>query len=184
MSPTFTSGKLKSMLEPIESIADNTIDYIAELAQKKPELDLKNILKGFTLDSISKVAFGLETKAYKRESAEFSKMAYSVIDGFKTEGWINTIFFNILALFPELTKNMNIWPESAAKIRQMTQDIMNTRDQRNIKTGDFVDRLREFKKIAQPPITESQIEAQGIIFLTAGYETTANTLGKTMYIKC
>ena len=186
MSPTFTSGRLKSMLEPIEGIADNTIDYIAELVQKKPELDLKSILQGFTLDSIARVAFGLETKAYKGENADFSKMAFDVFEDFKTEGWTNTIFFNIIAQFPELTKNISIWPESAIKIRTMTRDIMNTRDEKNIKIGDFVDLLREFKKVAQAPITEGQIEAQGMVFLTAGFETTATTLGKKIvfFILC
>ena len=32
LTPTFTSGKLKGMLDPIEEIADDTIDMLARAA--------------------------------------------------------------------------------------------------------------------------------------------------------
>ena len=58
---------------------------------------------------------------------------------------------------------------------------MDERDEKNIKVGDFVDRLWDFKKVATLPITEGMIEAQGMIFVLAGFDTTANTLGSLIY---
>ena len=58
---------------------------------------------------------------------------------------------------------------------------MDQRDEKDIKIADFVDRLREFKKVASHPITDEMIEAQGMVFLLAGFETTANTLGSLIY---
>ena len=38
-------------------------------------------------------------------------------------------------------------------------------------------RLKEFKRVAKLPINGDMVDAQGMVFLTAGFETTANTLG-------
>ena len=125
-----------------------------------------------------KVAFGLDTNVRKGQDMEFFNIARDVFEGFKCEDWFNTFFFNLLALFPGLVAKLGIWPESAVKIKKMTQDVMAERDRKNITVGDFVDRLREFKRTSEAPITASMIDAQGMIFLTAGFETTANTIGK------
>ena len=130
------------------------------------------------MDSISKVAFGLDTNVRRGQDMEFYNIAKDVFDAFKTDTWGNVFFFNIIALFPEIVPKLGIWPESAVKIRSMTQKIMAERDEKNIHVGDFVDRLREFKKVAALPITPDMIDAQGMVFLTAGFETTANTMGK------
>ena len=125
-----------------------------------------------------KVAFGLDTNVRKGQDMEFFNIAKDVLEGFSCETWTNTFFFNLLALFPGLVAKTGIWPESALKIKKMTQDVMAERDRKNITVGDFLDRLREFKQTPEHPITAGMIDAQGMIFLTAGFETTANTIGK------
>ena len=54
--------------------------------------------------------------------------------------------------------------------------------------GDFIDRLRmmihKIKDSGQTTLdglTEEMVVAQGIVFLAAGFETTANTLGSLTY---
>ena len=127
---------------------------------------------------VLKVAFGLDTNVHKGQDMEFFNIAKDVFESFKCDNWTNTFFFNLLALFPGLVAKLGIWPESAMKIRKMTQDVMAERDRKNITVGDFVDRLREFKRTSEPPITAGMIDAQSMVFLTAGFETTANTMGK------
>ena len=50
LSPTFTTGKLKFMLHPIEGIADSTVAFIEKKAKENPEMDFKPIIQGFALD--------------------------------------------------------------------------------------------------------------------------------------
>ena len=169
------------MLVPIEGIADKSLAFMGEQVKKDQEIDLKPLVQGFALDSISKVAFGMETNCHRYEDKEFFDIARQVFEQFTTHTWTNTFLFNFLMLFPELLKKMGFWPEAAIKIRNMTKDIMQQRDEKNISVGDFVDRLREFKKVAQAPITSEMIEAQGMVFLTAGFETTSNTIGALLY---
>merc|ERR1719414_611771 len=84
--------------------------------------------------------------------------------------------FNLFFMFPGIAKYMPIWPESALKIAKMGKEIMVEREKNNIHTGDFVDRLMEYKKSFEPPITSEMIDSQSMVFLTAGFETTANTM--------
>nr|AKH03527.1 cytochrome P450 3027F2 [Paracyclopina nana] len=182
LSPTFTTGKMKSMLEPMEAIAERTVDYIEEKVKNNSTIDVKPILQGFTLDTIAKCAFGLETKAYKGEDDQFAKTAYDVFNQFRADTWTNVLFFNIVSHFPVISRFFNLWPESAMKIREMTTQIMNERDKNNVEVGDFIDRLREHKANVEPPVTPPMIDAQGIVFLTAGFETTATTLGHMCYL--
>ena len=46
LSPTFTSGKLKGMLEPIGGIADKAIDHWEDLAKQNPVQDVKKLIEG------------------------------------------------------------------------------------------------------------------------------------------
>ena len=126
------------MLAPIDNIADRTIEHISKQIENTPELNLKPIVQGFTLDSISKVAFGIETNVHRGENKEFANQVYQIIEQFS--GWGFTIFFNIFNLFPEVAAKLGFWPESAVKIRKMTHDLIADREAKNIEVGDFVDR--------------------------------------------
>lgn len=182
LSPSFTAGKLKSMMLPITKIADNVIEVIEEKSKITPEMDLKPIICGFTLDVISNVAFGLSTNVHKGEDKEFSKMANDVFQIFESKTWGGMLFQNFFTHFPDVLEKFGFVIESAGKLRQMTHDLIEHRNENNTPIkGDFIDRLREFKKDAKHPVTDEMIDAQGIIFLTAGFETTANTIGSFFY---
>ena len=180
LTPTFTSGKLKGMLDPIEEIADDTVDHLTEKAKENPEMDLKPTLQGFTLDSITRVGFGMNTKCRRGEDQEFSTIAFDIFDQFIPKNAIMTSFFHLFMLFPGIAKYIPLWSESAQKIAKMGKDIMIEREKNDIHTGDFVDRLMEYKKVMEAPITSEMIDAQSMVFLTAGFETTANTLTSMM----
>ncbi len=46
LSPTFSSGKLKGMLEPMSGVADRMMDHIDSLVPKNPVVDLKDVFQG------------------------------------------------------------------------------------------------------------------------------------------
>ena len=180
LTPTFTSGKLKGMLDPIEEIADDAIDLLTEKAKDNPEMDLKPILQGFALDSISRVAFGMNTKCRRGNDQEISSLAFDVFDQVLPKNAFLSSMFHLFLLFPGIAKFISLWPEPALKIAKMAKDIMTEREKKDIHMGDFVDRLMEYKKVMEPPITSEMIDAQSMVFLTAGFETTANTLTSIM----
>ena len=181
LSPTFTSGKIKSMVEPMEGIADSTLNYITKKAKEDPEIEFKSIMQGFSLDCITKVAFGMETNCHLGEDKALFELSKGILKDFFIKTYPMAFLWNFFFHFPELIKHVGFWPEGAVQIRKMTKDIINERDEKNVQVGDFVDRLRGFKKVAVAPITDEMIEAQGMVFLLAGFETTASTLSSLIY---
>ena len=147
MSPTFTSGRLKSMMTPIENLADSTLEFIAQKAKGNPEIDLKPMMQYFSIDVICKVAFGLDTKCRTEEDPDMHKLFTSIMEDFKFDTYPKATIWAILSHFPELLSKLGFWPASMLKMRTMTKDIMTEREQKNIKIGDFVDRLMEYKKL-------------------------------------
>jgi cytochrome P450 family 6 len=57
LTPTFTSGKLKSMLEPIEETVDNLIKHLVTLADQNTSINVKPIYQTFSLETIGKKHF-------------------------------------------------------------------------------------------------------------------------------
>ena len=179
LTPTFTSGKLKGMLSPILSITDNVIDHLK--SQISQEVNLKPIIRGFTVDSISRVAFGMHTKTYLGQDKDFMRSAESTTTAFTTYTWTSAFWYNVMGHLPFLAAFTGFFDDESVKLRTMTNDIMKERDLKNLHVGDFVDRLREFKRNVKPPITEGMIDAQGMIFILGGFETTSTTIGSLMY---
>ena len=170
----------KGMLEPIEGIAEDTIDHLVDKVKTQPEMDMKPILQGFALDSISRVAFGMNTNCRRGNDQDFSTIAFGVFDQFIPKTAFHAFVFHMVFLFPGLVKYVPFWSASALKISKMAKNIMTEREEKDIHMGDFVDRLMEYKKVMEPPITSEMIDAQSMVFLTAGFETTANTLTSIM----
>ena len=183
MSPTFTTGRLKSMVEPMTGLADRTIDFLANQVEKNPgKINVKPILQGYTLDTIAKVGFGIDISSYKGENSEFMKNAQAVFEGIKIGSFGMAMFWNIFEHFPIISKWLPLWPPEGFKLRDITHNAIEARIKNNVEYGDFIDRLKAHKANLEPPLTPAMIDAQGMIFLTAGYETTANTLGHMIYL--
>ena len=74
-------------------------------------------------------------------------------------------------------------------INDTTASVIKKRDDLKMEDqGDFIDKLRmmihkirESGQAKLDGVNEEMVIAQGIIFLTAGFETTANTLGTLTY---
>ena len=75
-------------------------------------------------------------------------------------------------------------------INSTTKSVIQKRDDIKLEDqGDFVDRLRMMihkirasGQVSMDGLNEELVVAQGIIFLAAGFETTANTMGSLTYI--
>jgi cytochrome P450 len=69
------------------------------------------------------------------------------------------------------------------KIYNLKMDIVGETDLRRtkIEVGDFVDRLKEILDHLEEPLTPDMIYAQGVLFFSAGFETTSNALSTFAY---
>jgi len=60
LSPTFSSGKIKGMLELISGAVDNMIDHLETVTQDNPAVMVKNTFQSMALDVIAKVRKKME----------------------------------------------------------------------------------------------------------------------------
>ena len=134
LSPTFTTGKLKSMIDPIDEIADSLVADLKVKAKGNSELNMKPILQGFTMDAICKVAFSMATNCHKGEDQEIMKLAIDSLSGFIPKSYVEDFFFLLFFHLPELMPG-GFWPESALKLSKISKDVMAQRDQNNIHIG-------------------------------------------------
>ena len=68
LSPTFTTGKLKAMLEPITEVADKSMKHLDNLVEKNEPIAMKNFFQGYALNTICRCAFSIDTNAHKGTS--------------------------------------------------------------------------------------------------------------------
>eukprot|EP00094_Tigriopus_californicus_P011152 TCALIF_10762-PA protein Name:"Similar to Cyp6a8 Cytochrome P450 6a8 (Drosophila melanogaster)" AED:0.09 eAED:0.25 QI:14/0.25/0.2/1/1/0.8/5/0/459 len=165
MSPTFSSGKLKGMMEPISGIS------------------------AFTLETISQSAFGFKSNAFYTKDSELLKHGVEAFSSFVTDSLPKSLEYVVLLHFPALFSYISIFPPAYYKLYDVTTNIMKQRSDQGIKKKDFLARLQELlEEIKNNPdgevgkyLTEEHVTAQGAIFFLAGFETTANTLSTLCY---
>lgn len=179
LSPTFSSGKLKNMLSPMDSLSDRMISVLEERRRKNDGVvNVSEMLQCFALEVISKCAFGIETDLYKNpDQNELVKQGREAFVGFRIKDWTETILNHLFFMFPGLEKLIPIFPPAYDKLYDITTDIMKDRETNGL--GDeFISRLIEIKNslAKDSNLTKDMITSQGIVFFIAGYETTSNTM--------
>lgn len=82
LSPTFTSGKLKSMYPIIRDCAKTLQDYLTKNTQngKRYEFDARDLFARFTTNIISSVAFGIENDSINDRENIFRKMGAKIFE--------------------------------------------------------------------------------------------------------
>ena len=181
LSPTFTSGKLKSMLEPMDAVVDNLLKHLDQEVAKNPVVRIKSIFQNFSLDTISVCAFGIGVNSFEHEESQILKWGKDMFSVILSKSWVDSLFIFIVQHFTFLTKFMNIYPESYDKLYLVTKQIMEERTSKNIEKEDFIGKLNRIMKNPEPPLTPEIIIAQGVIFFAAGFETTSSTLSTFSY---
>lgn len=82
LTPAFTTGKLKTMMETISDHSDKLAEKIKVSSDISESVELKDILARFTCDVIGNVAFGIECNSLDKQDSDFFKMAVKSMDSF------------------------------------------------------------------------------------------------------
>jgi len=198
LSPVFTSGKLKGMVAPINQVVDRLMAHLnhqSNLADGNVfQIEAKPMYQATTMEAIMRIAFGIEGDFVQREKIDTESQLYKkAVESMSIapSSTIEDCFWNLFQLVPALTQLvLGQFIASIKVINAMTQNVMNVREKsQEEKAGDFIDKLVEMaKEVRQSEggqlhgANESLVVAQGGIFLLAGFETTANTLGSLTYM--
>ena len=84
------------------SINSLYINIITEVIDRNILNIFPNFLKGYSIDTICRCAFGIETNAYEDSEHQLIKQGRAIIQGFQVTNWMDTIGFLLFYLFPGL----------------------------------------------------------------------------------
>ena len=190
ITPTFSSGKLKSMFPLIIAAIDTMIERID--ASSKTSFDIKDLFARASMDIIGRCAFAVETS----KNDEFFHHARNV---FKFKFWKM-----IIARFsPDfLKRRLTLAPvEHTIFLAELAQSILNMR-RSMMRQGQQVNHYSDFMQLMidaslQEPngdntsskssecetkrLTDEEIVSNSVLFLLAGFETTASAMTYIAY---
>lgn len=143
MSPTFTSGKMRTMFPLICEKADTLVSFLLKESVKHPHVDMKEKSGRFTMDTIASCAFGIECNSIENDDAEFPKKANVF---FNLTFWQIMKFIFVLS-FPKLYRVLKL-RLNASEVDFFTDVVRQTiaLREKGQKRGDFLDLMLEARK--------------------------------------
>ena len=164
ITPTFTSGKIKSMFGTIVDITDRLVKTIQKETKETGQLEIKDVLSRFTTDVIGSTAFGIECNSLEDRSTKFYEMGLKAFSNF------NFFKRTILAINKNLGKMLHI-KTTNKKVADFYLDVVGKtvkyrNENPNLQRNDFLNLLLKLK--GSEALSFNQIAAQSVIFFQAG----------------
>ena len=184
LTPVFTSGKIKGMMQHVDGVVENMINHLHKNVATKPIVDMRPIFKYLTMDVISKCAFGIDLNCFNDPNNPMLVNAINAFLDLQARDIKTSLKRNFEFTLHGLDKLIDLpMPVTFQNLWKITKKIQTSRSNERAFKGDFIDRLEELKTelTKHGQVSEDQITAQGIIFFAAGFDTSANTLAALSY---
>ena len=206
-SPTFSSGKLKKMFKMIDSCCEAVLNKLDDISVNGNEVDLKWLFGSYTMNVIAKCAFATDTNALEDRNNPFVVWAHKVVN---VPLWRQIIFLLMPGPLLDYLNFTIAVPGGFEFFKDVAQHVLNERksDPNSNKYNDFLQLMVDAERTedsaleemsqtneelianrkafklnsnASKKLTEDEIIPNIVIFLLAGYETTASLLSFSSY---
>ena len=181
LTPTFTSGKMRTMFPIVVSCAEKLVEVTRESLDEA--LDVKEILGHFTTDVIGSCAFGLNCESFGDDESKFREYGRRVFESSKRR-ILRTIF---CMTFPELALFLNV----AIIPREISEFFINVikqtvkhREETRVDREDFLKILMEMREGdggGGEGLSVEEMAAQAFVFFLAGFETSSTTMAFCLF---
>uniref|UniRef100_A0A914VHG7 Cytochrome P450 n=1 Tax=Plectus sambesii TaxID=2011161 RepID=A0A914VHG7_9BILA len=192
VSPTFSSGKMKSMFSTVESTISIFMENMAEHAESGKSFDIYDEFQALTLDVIGKCAFAIDSNSLKnRDDPFYINCRKFFLESDMKRSWVIPIAF----MFPELEwliTKIRPWTAFGRAEQPLVEGLRAVLEERkkNFNKAHNVDIIQlllsndeEHKSdTKKQPMTTETIVANCYAFLLAGYETTSTALAYTAWL--
>ncbi|XP_046579194.1 cytochrome P450 3A29-like [Haliotis rubra] len=202
ITPSFSSGKLRKMCAAINDCSSTLTSNFSKVIGKNEGVTVKDYFGAYTMDVISRTAFGIKVDSQNDFNNEFVANAKMMF----TQSNQRTLLAILARLFPPLVwvtrkfvgglfpnRSIHFFQANILEmIKQRQNDSKENREQRidflqllvDAETTDDTDKQvnghaangQASEKHTVRRLTTDEIVGQGILFFVAGYETTASTL--------
>lgn len=149
LTPTFTSGKMKMMFLLLEKCSDQLQKYLEKQVKNSADIDVKDILSRFTIDTISTCAFGLDTNCLSDRNCEFHSFGVQIFRPTILR-MIRRIWYSVFPIFAVLYSPPIIQDDIKTFFTGIINDTISYREKNNINRNDFLDlmiKIRQNKNV-------------------------------------
>ncbi|XP_047033943.1 probable cytochrome P450 6a14 [Helicoverpa zea] len=188
MTPTFTPGKLKTMYPIVEDIANQALSYVDVLQSNKETVNFSDFYSKYAMEIIGNVGFGVECNGFVNPKSEFYVRGHEYFDH-QSHYWRLIRAFAFFA--PDTFDSLKI-RRISSKIENFFCGIVKRtveyRQKHRVTRNDFLQTLIELKNghvvdeqgkvkytIADFPFSMTDVAANTMLYMIAGYETSATT---------
>lgn len=196
ITPSFTTGKLKSMMSTILGEGEVLKTYLKDVADKREVVKMKNLIDRFAMNIIGSVGFGFDIDVINNPEHEFVKIDSEIV----SPDMSNTFRFVCAFLCPSVLHFLGTYanlPKVQKYFIDITSQAIEHREKNNIVRKDFMQlllQLRNNGKVSQDgdwdiksaasskkTLTIEECAAQTFLFYIAGFDTSASTLTYCLY---
>lgn len=189
LTPVFSSSRLRNMLPLIKLCSTQMVDFLKQYDKK--DVEMKKTIGHFTLEVIGACAFGIKCDALSDENAHFFNVAekFDYMPLHK-----RLLLFFILIFVPQLIKILNfsfLNLTSAKELVRILKAAKAERKKSGVKKNDFLQILIDFsekerseseKNKSDIHLDDDTVDAQLLLFLIAGYETSSTLLSFAVHV--
>ncbi|XP_050069678.1 probable cytochrome P450 6a14 [Anopheles maculipalpis] len=189
LSPTFTSGKIKSMFITIREIGDEFLASFDKYIDQDEPIDIKLLCQCFTCDVVGSCAFGLQCNSLKNEGSKLLDIGDKVF----RQGPLRMIYSIAIGIFPSLSRALRLPAlpgEVSSFFRPLVRSTVEHRERNAIERPDFLNLLIQLKNKGTveddsqeglEKLTLDEVSAQAFVFFFAGFETSSTTLSFALF---
>ncbi|XP_046443689.1 cytochrome P450 3A16-like [Daphnia pulex] len=193
ITPAFTTGKIKRMSVLIKNCADRMAIKFDNIATSQGKLDAKIQFSAFTMDVIARCAFGMTIDSLGEKDDPFMTKAKAIFNPPVNKTPLAVIPFIYPKLIPLLGERVFLTEGFQFFIR-LLENLIKERKESEQKYKDFVeaatetitDYTKEVDGKSVPKWSSEEINeiviAQSVLFLLAGFDTTATTLTNIIFL--
>ncbi|KAG8273797.1 hypothetical protein J6590_011342 [Homalodisca vitripennis] len=145
LTPTFTTGKLKGMLEQICNCGAELVEQLEKYATTREEVDTKSVMFSFSTDVIASCAFGLQIKSDSSELQKFKEMVNKSIGN----SGFTPLRMALKQFYPKLANFLGVKsiPSDANNyFMNITKATLHHRLKNNVRREDFFQMLLTLKE--------------------------------------
>lgn len=178
LTPTFTSGKMKSMFPILVDVGMVMETFLNKILEKNEPINIKNVSSCYTTDIIGSCAFGLDCNSFKEPDSLFRKHGNKIFNFSLIRQLHLTIGFGA----PNLARTLGfrqIEKDTSDFYYKIVRDSVSYREANNVVRKDFLQLLIELKN--ENIINMDELVAQCFIFFAAGFETSSTTMTFTLF---
>ncbi|XP_075213871.1 uncharacterized protein LOC142320081 [Lycorma delicatula] len=145
LTPTFSSGKLKIMFEPIRECCSEAVLYLKD---NKNDVEAKGFISRLIIKIIANAAFGLKVDILNEEKAKNNQFFITSSKFLKPSIYLFLKFFVFMS-FPKVRNflKFKLMDDDVDKFfKKLTKDITKQRQETGMRRNDFLQILLDQKK--------------------------------------